>query len=50
MERKEELLGRIGGEVKKCESELNSYFDNLTIKRNRTSLILTSFMHNVVNI
>ena len=50
MEKKEELLGKIGEEAKKCQQELNSYFDNLVIKRNRTSLIMTSFMHNIVNI
>jgi hypothetical protein len=49
-ERKSRLLEAIKKEHETNQKALEDYLDSLTIKRNRTSLMMNSFMHNVVDI
>ena len=49
-EKKQQLLKSIDEEKVQAEKSLQEYLDSIVIKRNRTSLVMTSFMHNVVNI
>jgi hypothetical protein len=44
------LLVKLKEECKANQDLLNQYLDSLVIKRNRTSLMMNSFMHNVVDI
>ena len=48
--KKQNLLIQIDKERLAAEDNLKTYLDSITIKRNRTSLVMTSFMHNVVNV
>ena len=48
--KKADLLARIATETQTANTQLNSYLSSLVVKRNRTSLVMNSFMHNVVDI
>lgn len=49
-ERKEQLLARLAEESRQDRAKVEEYLNSLVIKRNRTSLVMNSFMHNVVDI
>lgn len=48
--KKADLLARIAAETQAANTQLNLYLSSLVVKRNRTSLVMNSFMHNVVDI
>ena len=48
--KKADLLARIAAETQTANTQLNNYLSSLVVKRNRTSLVMNSFMHNVVDI
>lgn len=48
--KKIQLLNRIENTRAQAQSDYEKYLSSIHIKRNRTSLVLTSFMHNVVDI
>lgn len=48
--KKADLLARIAAEAQTANTQLNLYLSSLVVKRNRTSLVMNSFMHNVVDI
>lgn len=48
--RKSDLLAHIAAEKEKDSTKLTLYISSLVVKRNRTSLVMNSFMHNVVDI
>lgn len=48
--KKSDLLARIEVEKEKDSAQLNLYLSSLVVKRNRTSLVMNSFMHNIVDI
>jgi len=50
IERKNDLLQKIRNELTQDTTNLSSYLNSLVLKRNRTSLMMNSFMHNVVDI
>jgi N-acetylmuramoyl-L-alanine amidase CwlA len=49
-ERKQRLLARLAEESRQDKAKVDEYLNSLVIKRNRTSLVMNSFMHNVVDI
>ena len=50
MDRKESLIEKLTIETQKNKEKLDQYLDSLVLKRNRTSLMMNSFMHNIVDI
>lgn len=48
--RKKALIAEIQKEVDKDKQTIKDYLDSLVLKRNRTSLMMNSFMHNVIDI
>ena len=48
--RKKALLESLQNIVEEDEGELQGYLGRMVIKRNRTSLMMNSFMHNIVDI
>ena len=49
-ERKKRLLERVAEESRQDRARVDEYLNSLVVKRNRTSLVMNSFMHNVVDI
>ena len=50
MDRKGSLIEKLTIESQKNKEKLDGYLDSLVLKRNRTSLMMNSFMHNIVDI
>jgi hypothetical protein len=48
--RKKRLLERVAEESRWDRARVDEYLNSLVVKRNRTSLVMNSFMHNVVDI
>ena len=49
-DRKNKLLAAMRKEHEANRQTLERFFDSLAVKRNRTSLMMNSFMHNVVDV
>lgn len=49
-DRKKKLLETLKKENEDNRQALENYLDTLVIKRNRTSLMMNSFMHNIVDV
>ena len=49
-EKREYLLKKIERAVEANEMALQRYLRRMVVKRNRTSLMMNSFMHNIVDI
>lgn len=49
-QKKKKLLEQIKKEHEANKQSLENFFTSLAVKRNRTSLMMNSFMHNVVDI
>lgn len=50
IQKKEKLIEALREETEANSKAIEKYLDALVIKRNRTSLMMNSFMHNVVDI
>lgn len=44
------MLERVAEESRWDRARVDEYLNSLVVKRNRTSLVMNSFMHNVVDI